>query len=226
MEFLFNSLEIEIEELKRYEFVKTAEIIREDLKINQRVKSNLAITSDAIMFERLADTNSETNPVDPIFCTWDQSLIKVRKRYFEDVPGCTKWYMFTPTRLMDHISMMNFQVKPGTVSNELLTILDQDFGFQQMTHTLLDSMSTIINSENVVGLKYTNMLASMREKEILEVDSKQELIPDSFTEIPPIDIIFRKLFETYILSRDGKGNEFKKLFTKEEYFEDISNLLI
>jgi len=223
MDYLLSSIGVEIEYIDQYDYNKAGDLIREDLKTNQRTKSNFAIISDALMFERLADNRSEINPVDPIFCTWDLSLMRVRKAYFEKFPGCTKWYMFTPTRLMDHISMMNFQIKPGTVSNEILTILDQDFSFQQMTHTLLDSVAVIINTENVVGLRYTNKLAEMREKEVLEVDAKIEAGNEG-TETPQIDIIFRKLFETFVLSND-KSQLFKKLFTKEEYFDDIINVL-
>lgn len=226
MEYLLKSLNIEIEELETYDYSKGVDIIRDYLKENNRTKSNFAVVSDALMFERLADNNSEINPVDPIFCTWDISLMKVRKVYFEKYPGCTKWYMFTPTRLMDHISMMNFQIKPGTVSNEVLTILDQDFSFQQMTHTLLDSMATIINAENVVGLRYTNMLADLREKEIVEVDAKIESgVIEAVADTPPIDVIFRELFENYMLSKENKADSFKKIFTKEEYFEEIISII-
>jgi len=225
MEFLLRSMNIEIEEINKYEYGQTAEIIRQEVKANNKVKSNFAVVSDAIMFERLGDSNSEINPVDPIFCTWDIVLMKTRKAYFEKFPGCTRWYMFTPTRLMDHISMMNFQIKPGMVSNEILTILDQGFSFQQMTHTLLDSVASVINADSAVGLKYTNMLSEIREKQILEVDAKIEVGADAHVEVPPIDVIFRELFENYILNKENKSEEFKKLFTIEDYFEEITRIL-
>jgi hypothetical protein len=39
-------------------------------------------------------------------------------------------------------------------------------------------------------------------------------------------MIFRYLFDTYIIKKDEKeSTEFKKLFTKEEYFEEISQIL-
>lgn len=226
MEFLLRSMNIEIEEIKIYEYNQTADIIRQQVKANNRVKSNFAVISDALMFERLGDSNSEVNPVDPVFCTWDTSLLKTRKTYFEKFAGCTKWHMFTPTRLMDHISMMNFQIKPGMVSNEILTILDKDYSFQQMTHTLLDSVSIVINVNNVIGLRYTNMLAEIREQQILEVDAKVEVGTEPHQEVPPIDIVFRELIENYIFKKESKSEEFKRLFTVEEYFEEISNILL
>lgn len=230
MEFLFDSLKIELEN-PSYDYAKSYDLIKEEQMLNpksknQKIKSNFAITSDAIMFERLGDRDSDINPIDPIFCTWDLSLIKVRKPYFEKFPSCTKWYMFTPTRLMDHVSMMNFQIKPGVVSNELLTILDQDNNFQQLTHTLLDSITTIINTENSVGLKYVNKLADMRKKEILEIDQKVEQGLEVSTDTPQIDQVFRKIFEAYILSKDSQAKYLKRLFTKEEYFDEIIEIII
>lgn len=226
MEYLLDSLNIELEEINKYDFFKTAELIRDQVLINNRSKSSFAVTNDAIMFERLGDPNSDINPVDPIFCTWDMSLIKTRKIYFDRFPGCTRWYMFTPTRLMDHISMMNFQIKPGMVSNEILSILEQDFNFQQMTHTLLDSVATVINANDAVGLKYTNMLAQIRDTQILEVDAKIEGgVEVNSSELLPIDLIFKTLFENYVLNKDDHSLYFKKLFTQEDYFDEITNII-
>lgn len=225
MEYLLSSLEIDIEDHKKYDFNKTAEIIKANLIQKNKSKSNFAVINDAIMFERLGDSSSDVNPVDPIFCSWDMSLIQTRKSYFDQFPGCTRWYMFTPTRLMDHISMMNFQIKPGMVSNEILSILDQDFNFQQMTHTLLDSVATVINANDVVGLKYTNMLSQIRENQILEIEPKVEVGIDSYSsDLLPVDIIFKNLFENYILNKDDQTFFFKKLFTQEVYFDEISSI--
>jgi hypothetical protein len=225
MEFLLDSLHVEIEDFPPYELGRTVEIINQELRENNRVKSHVAINSDAIMFCRLADRSSILNPIDPIFCTWDLSLIRARKRYFEYFPSCTQWFMFTPTRLMDHFSMMNFQIKPGTLSNELLSILDEQ-DMQQMTHTLLDSIKVIINPDNVVGLKYSKMLAEMRKKDILEVNVPQDNFSDASTETLPTDMIFRHLFDNYIIKQEDKSVKFKKLFTKEQYFDEMTKILL
>ncbi|WP_184545792.1 hypothetical protein [Mucilaginibacter sp. FT3.2] len=227
MEYLLDSLNVEIEDFPPYELGITIEIINSELRSSQRVKSNFAISNDAIMFRRLGDRDSELNPVDPIFCTWDLSLLRVRTRYFEQFSNCTKWFMFTPARLMDHFSMMNFQIKPGMVSSEVLSILDNAEGMQQMTHTLLDSIMVLINTQNVTGLKYTNMLAEMREKDILQVNSIQESVVDTSNEVLPTDIIFRHLFDTYIIHKEERQSaEFKILLTRDQYFNEMSEILL
>ncbi len=227
MEFLLRSLQIEIEDIPDYYTAKTCNMIIEDLKMSgKKPKSHSAVLNDAIMFLRLGDPNVDINPIEPIFCTSDLSLIRARKVFFETFPNCTKWFMFTPTRLMDHFSMMNFRIKPGTVSTDVLAILDQDYSFQQMTHSLLDSILIIINPNNEVGLRYTNKLAELREKEILEVDNRPESFQDFGTEKTSIDLIFFTLFSNYITQKDqSRLTSFKLLFTQEQYFDDIFSLI-
>jgi hypothetical protein len=225
--YLLASLEISIETPERYNISDSKSIILDDLKNNEKRKSNFAINNDAIMLMRLGDSDVEINPLDPIFCTWDLSMVRIRKEYFKSNPNCTKWMMYTPSRLMDHFSMMNLEVKNGTLSNEVLSILEEDHSFQSKTQSLLDTMLTIINPENEIGLKYTNKLVEIRENEIVQVnetnDKSTEMAVDSNN---GVDIVFKDLFSHYAYnSADGIFESFKDLFTKEELFDDILDVL-
>jgi len=226
IEYLLNSLNIEIDYPPKYDLHMAIDLSYQDLKSNSKTKSNFAIHNDAIMLMRLGDNDVEINPIDPIFCTWDISLFRVRKLFFQEFPSCTKWLMYTPTRLMDQYSMMNFQVKQGTLCNEVLSILDEDFGFQEKTHTLLDSMLIIINPENVVGLQYANKLAELRQQEIIQVDHKPENILEDGSETKSVDLVFHQLFLNYSMQDNTEVfNAFKAVFTKEEFFNDVVYIL-
>jgi hypothetical protein len=226
IKFLLDSLGIDVELPPMYELDKAKELIYRDLTSNIKSKSNFAVNNDAIMLMRLGDEDVEINPIDPIFCTWDMSLIRVRKLFFEEFPNCTEWLMFTPTRLMDHFSMMNLQIKHGTLSNEVLSILEEDFSFQQKTQSLLDSMLTLVNPKNEVGLQYTNKLAQLRNSEIIQVDHKPDNVPDSGVDSNPVDLVFHKLFLNYI-TKDEEGifESLKAVFTKKDLFDDVYGLL-
>lgn len=226
IKYLLDSLDIEIETPDHYDINKCVGLINQDLKENEKTKTSFAINNDAIMMMRLGDKDVEINPLDPIFCTWDLSLIRLRKKYFEEFPSCTKWMMYTPSRLMDHFSMMNFEVKSGTLSNEVLSILEEDFSFQSRTQTLLDTIINIINPDNEIGLKYTNKLAAIREKEIIQVDRTEEAV-NTGIDSSSVDIVFKDLFVHYAFNNEqGKYFEvFKSIFTKEEYFDDVFKIL-
>lgn len=224
--YLLNSLEIVIETPDHYDIGKCVDLIVQDLKDNEKTKSSFAVNNDAIMMMRLGDEDVDVNPLDPIFCTWDLSLIRLRKKFFEEFPSCTKWMMYTPSRLMDHFSMMNFEVKSGTLSNEVLSILDEDFSFQSRTQSLLDTILNIINPEDEVGLKYTNKLAEIREKEIIEVERTEETRSTGLDN-NSVDIVLKDLFVHYAFNNEeGKYFEvFKSIFTREEYFDDVFKIL-
>lgn len=226
IKYLLDSLEIEIETPQHYDISKCIKLINDDLKDKEKTKSSFAINNDAIMMMRLGDDDVDVNPLDPIFCTWDLSLIRLRKKFFEEFPSCTKWMMYTPSRLMDHFSMMNFEVKSGTLTNEVLSILEEDYSFQTRTQTLLDTIINIIDPENEVGLKYTNKLAKIREKEILQIDRTEEAISTGI-DTSSVDLVFKDLFVHYAFNNEqGKYFDvFKSIFTKEEYFDDVFKIL-
>jgi hypothetical protein len=226
IEWLLNSLDIEIELPPKYDISKAKELIYQDLKNQAKTKSGFAINNDAIMLMRLGDSEVDINPIDPIFCTWDISIFRVRKLFLNEFPNCTKWLMYTPTRLMDHFSMMNLQVGKGTLTNEVLSILEVDFNFQEKTQTLLDSMLTIINPKNEVGLKYANKLAELRQQEIAQIDYRIENVPDSSTESNSVDVVFYKLFVNYAgKSEEGALDAFKEIFTRQEFFDEVFEVL-
>jgi len=223
IEYLLSSLNIEIDELaKEYQLGTAIDIINEDLRRNSKHKASHSVLNDALMFRRLADNDSDVNPVDPIFCTWDMSLMGARKMYFEYFENSTRWFMFTPSRLMDHYAMMNFQIRPGTVSNEVLSILSEEH--KQMTQSLLMSMSVIINPETDAGLRHSNKIAQLREKEIVEVDAKPEVIHDNPSDATAIDIVLATIVKHY-LNKSERLQILKQLFSKNEFVEPIGRYL-
>lgn len=226
MEYLLDSLNVRIEELYEYNLESPRRMIGQVLQEDSRTKSNFAITSDSIMLERLADTDVDINPMEPIFCTWDLSLMKVRKIYFKEFLGCTKWFMYTPTRLMDHFSMMNLKVRKGTLSNEVLSILEESYDFKQKTQSLLDSVKAIINPNNEIGLRYTNKLAELREKEIIQIEHVENEIPELDKEKNSVDVVFSELLNTYQNNNEEDDlQSLKLLFTKDELFDKVIHVI-
>lgn len=222
MKYILSSLGIEIEEQEYEDISRELDVIQSESKN----KSHFSAISDAKMFKRLGDEDVSVNPIDPIFCTWDNSLFSARNKYFKECPSCTKWFMFTPYRLMDHYAMMNFKLKLGSISNEVLSIMEEDYGFQKKAQSLLDSMITIVNPENKVGLLYTNKLAELRKEEIIQVNHKTEGVADSTVDSKPVDIVFNGIFKYYFFNNDSeKLNSIKDIFTKEEYFEEVFGLI-
>jgi hypothetical protein len=123
--------------------------------------------------------------------------------------------------------MMNLQVKEEALSNEILTILDEDYEFQGKTKTLLDAISTIINPTNEIGLKYTNKLAELIKRDIAQSEEKAANVTDEdVASSSSLDFVFDQLFKNYFTEDDeGALDDFKAVFTKEELFNDVITLL-
>ena len=224
MTWLLNQLGISVELPDTYDITRARNLINEDLRAHFKRKRSFAINNDAIMLMRLGDTDSDVNPIDPVFCTWDMSLFRVRKLFFEEFPGCTEWLMFTPARLMDHFAMMKLQVRKGVLSNEVLSILQEDFSFQEKTQTLLDYMVQIINPANDLGLNYANKMAELRRDNIVQVNTHPENLRDEVFEQNPVDLVWSELFKNYVF-KENKFEDLKIVFSKEEFFDEILLLL-
>lgn len=216
-------LGISIDDHPHYSTEKAIELIEIDLRENSKTKSDSAIKNDAIMLERLGDDNTDINPMDPIFCTWDRSMIRVRKKYFDEYPTSSKWLVFTPSRLMDHFSMMNLKIGKGTLCNELVSLIDEDFDFKSQSKKLLDSLLIIINANNETGIQHLNKVAEIREKEVLQVNYVDERIND-INENYPIDQVFDSILSEFLGDSD-KLKKVQSLFSEEESFEKVSQLI-
>ncbi|KQS47288.1 hypothetical protein ASG38_07470 [Flavobacterium sp. Leaf359] len=228
MEYLLASLGVEIEEMDwQYDISIPRKQIEEVILRDHKSKSPFAIKNDAIMFMRLGDPDVDINPIEPIFCTWDMILNEARKLYFKEYPNCTKWFTYTPTRLMDHFSMMGMKVQQGALSNELLTILDDNYNFQEQTQSLLDSLKIIINPNDETGLKYTKKLAELRNKEIIQIHHVDQDEPEMEKQINPVDIVFNSLLLNYSSNEvtASRLDSLKILFTKEDKYDEVILIL-
>ncbi|WP_452602697.1 hypothetical protein [Pontimicrobium sp. MEBiC06410] len=193
-----------------------------------RKKKQQAVTYDSRMLEFLADDNVDVHPIDPIFITWDKTFFKVRKEYFKENRSCTKWFMFTPSKFISNHSLLNFEVEPECITTEILSILDEDSDFVQQTQSLLDSINSIINFDDEVGIEYINKLNNLRDKEIKRVDEQPEF-PANASDKPDerpivIDLIFFRL--TNHFNKDKSlFDDYKNLFTNKEHLDSFINII-
>lgn len=231
VKYLLDAVDIEIFDYpKNYPIHEVAKYftVREGTGMNRKKKEQ-AIANDSRMVEFLADDDVNVQPIDPIFITWDKAFFGVRKEYFKENRGCTKWFMFTPSKFIGNHSLLNFEVESECLTNEILSILDEDSDFVGQTQSLLDSIISIINFDNEVGIEYINKLNDLRDKEIKRVDEKPEY-PSDAGEKPDerpivIDLIFFRL-TTHFNKDQSLFSGYKKLFTNKSVLDDFINIMI
>lgn len=216
--------EIGIEECpfdKRYDLNKIKMMFDVALFDLNRDKTSFAMNNDCIMLSYLADNDVQIHPIEPVFVTWDTSFFKVRNKYYSENPSSQRWHMFTPAKFIDHFSTLQFDIGIKVISREIISILHASFIDE--THSLIDSISIILNPENEIGYKYSKKLAEIRDEAVFNKSHEPELweIKESF--IVTIDDIIFKLNRHY-LSDFNLFENYKEIFKKEEYFDKVIDL--
>jgi hypothetical protein len=206
-----------------YKIEDASKLIQSQLIADNRFKTKFGLNNDSIMLEFLADDNVEVHPLKPVFLTWDKTIFKVQSKYFDKYPNTQRWLLFTPSKLIDHYSLLNFSIDSETISKEIIALISDEI--IQNTHSLLDSLIFILNPKDEVGLEYTRRLAKIRDEEIYKVRDNQVIPPDDIEGEVVIDDIFYKLTTHY---RENEQNieQFKKVFTKKEYIEDVIKIIL
>ncbi|MFC2080863.1 hypothetical protein ACFLR8_01470 [Bacteroidota bacterium] len=226
---LLRDINIEVVEFpKEYSNYSINEMFQNSQRSSfNRKKKDQAIRYDSMMVEFLGDDDVDINPIDPIFITWDHAFYKVRKRYFMEFPNCTKWFMFTPSKFIDYFSLLDFEISSESLSNQILSILDEDSDFVNQTQSLLDSIVSIINPTDEVGLRYTNKLNELRNYEIKRIDEKPKL-PSGTLDVEEKPIVIDKIFFQmnghFSKSRDTLMS-YRNIFTNEKLIEEVLKII-
>jgi len=197
---------------------KTLEIVLAEM---DRFKTSFARENDCIMLKYLGDNDIEVHKTDPVFITWDKSLYKVLKTFFEDNPNLKKWMQFTPGQFIDRYSMLSFSINSETISKEMLAIISGDI--VQHTISLLDSLSLIVDPNTEVGLEYTRRITEMKDTQVYTIDKVPKEGQDSSMQ-DPVDYVFNRISNLY---RDNQEQyiKFKELFSLKEYMNDVMDIV-
>lgn len=141
-----------------------------DLKVKRTIKS---LRFDSLTIQHISsDRFSELS--DPTLITWDKTFRKFRQSYLSTNPNANYWHIFTPGNFLDHISLMQFKINGDSISNELLSILDNEFQIVKKVRKLSDALSTIIDLNSEVGINLSTGIAEIREDFIYQINIVEE----------------------------------------------------
>lgn len=209
-------------EEKHYDIEGTKKIILDQLIADGKFKSKFGLNNDAIILEYLADSDVDIHPLQPLLLSWDKILFKSQKEYFRKNPTASRWFLLTPGRFIDQYSLLRFSIDSDTVTNEILAFLSNDL--IQSTHSLLDSITHILNPSDQVGLEYTNILSEIRDNEIHRIKENTLTLPDDIEGEAVIDDVMYNLTSHYRENQE-KFDLFKEIFTNKDLVIDVTKLI-
>lgn len=212
-----NNLGIDVVKIKDYDKSVAVNIIEDYIINHNRKKTHFAVENDALMMEFLADTDYEVHPLDPVFITWDKTFFEVRDAFFGRRTTAHRWMQFVPNQFVDRYSLLSFSIEEETITKEMLAIISDDLVKQ--TRTLADAISTFVNPDDKVGLKFTKKLAELRESLICNVPSAKNFPLKETTRSDLDDVLF-EIIEHY------KGNKgFEDLFKNGAVIDDVMSII-
>lgn len=229
IDILKDELNIEVVKLPYYEDCDSAstlleEVIKENLLA---IKTHYVLKNDAIMVCHLS--NSQYHISEPFFLTWDKSFTPFRKRYKDKFrrKDPISWHLFTPSKFLNHMDLINFKINPSSMTNDFLSVID-GLGVHNMTRTIVDSMNRFLDIKNISKsqrhkyIKITKEIFSESEfsYEIsTPVDELKIKISDSFAEI--LDQINSFLYS----NSKAEIDKYRKMLLNESYFIKTAELI-
>ncbi len=87
-------------------------------------RSSQSIMADAFMLTHLCDDQS--HEIESTFLTWDKKFDDFRKSYLEKVARrrLRGFHLFTPSKFVNHFSILNLRVDPDSIAAEFLALVD------------------------------------------------------------------------------------------------------
>ncbi|MBP3716441.1 MAG: hypothetical protein J6I79_02940 [Paludibacteraceae bacterium] len=218
IQYYLEEMGVEIEHFENlYDIQETRRLMETILAESDRFKTSFALENDCIMLKFLADSNVDVHKVDPVFITWDKTLFKILKDFYQVNMNANRWMQFTPSQFIDRYSLLSFSIGSETISKEMLAVLSDDI--VQHTNNLLDSLSLILNPSEEAGLKYTKKMMEMKNTQIYTIDKKSDEPVSS--EDNALDRVIYYITNHY----QDRINSLRKVFATEDYMDEVVNLI-
>lgn len=172
---------------------------------------------------RMEDTG-EIN--EPFLLTWDSAFYDFRKSLLNKYKQFNYWYIYSPLKFIDRLSVMNFKIEPNAITHNVVALAETNFNYSTKTKSFFDVISTFFNEEDVSRLSILKKLADLK-KETQDLDGKpseEESIFD-LREVPVTTVLI-KIKDHYSSFDEKKSfNDVVNVFENESFEEEIVRLI-
>ncbi len=148
-----------------YSLIKKAYEI--SLAYQSRDRSNTALENDlrTILYlsTRENHINTETDEInEPFLITWDSAFYAFRKELLAQHNELSYWYIYSPLKIVDRFSVMNFNLNPKSISLNIIALTETNFNYSTKTTSFIDVISSFFNTKDVSELTIINKLANLK----------------------------------------------------------------
>lgn len=177
-------------------------------------RSENTAEKDAQMLCVLYDNNNKIEKT--IFITWDTSFREFRKEYNRKNANANFWHLFTPSKFVNHLSLLNFTINAESINKDILATVESDF--TRKVTSLADMLAKITKLPQESAVQAAKILKEFRTNPKYWADNVHELFTvETEPQTDAIDRILYKILNYYV-AKKGK-------FGMEEFIDTLLNNL-
>lgn len=151
------------------------------LAMQSKVRSAIATDNDLRTIIYLATKDYHQDQLtkefnEPFLITWDSAFYSFRKKLLTTHKELSYWYIYSPLKVVDRLSVMNFNLNSKSISLNIVALTETNFNYSSKTTSFIDVISSFFHTDDVSKLSIIHKLIDLKEdtKNIQEVPSHEE----------------------------------------------------
>lgn len=112
-------------------------------------------------------TDESVDPVvfnEPYLITWDSAFYSSRKILLGKNREFSYWYIYSPLKFADRLSVMNFSVDPKSINYNVISLAETNFNYTSKTTGFFDVISSLFNKKDISELSLISKLVELKER--------------------------------------------------------------
>lgn len=157
----------------------------------------------------------------PFLITTDTTFVEIRNKMVEKHPNINYWYVYTPQKISETLSLMNFKVEPNMIDDNIISLTESNFNTSNESISFIDLLNTFIDAKTLSEWKLASKLSKLRKLQIGPVSDNSIVVQNL-----PIDEFLQQLMDYYSSKTEGyKFSDLKDLFCNNDVADTIAEYI-
>lgn len=158
---------------------------------------------------------------EPFLITWDQSFYRIRKEMNEHFSELGEWYIYTPLKFVNTLSVLNFKIDAKAINYNIVSIAEDRFNLSNENISFMDLLNSFYPDKDISGWTLAGRLSKMRQ-DLIDEQSDDTLNDATL----PIDVFLMNIFQYYNDPNNSRSyNDLVKLFINNDFADDIVSII-
>lgn len=170
------------------------------------------------------ESQQKEDEISPYLITWDSSFYNVRND-FRKFTELGYWYIYSPQKFSNTISILNFKIDPSSVNNNIISLVEENFNASNETISFIDLLNGLFDKEDVSEWALAQKFAKLRAK-LAKEEEEEDKNKVEFKNLP-IDEFLLLILNTYQSNSNGniKYADLTSLFQNNQYSDQIMDII-